>query len=156
MYYRYPSAIIGRAANVLMCLWPNEYNREAFPLFKYCPVYTSVLEPGDVLFNPPWWWHSIKNITPKTVGIATRWHTDGIIGHKLVSTEEDYDIYRLGSFLFLNGLQSIPFLHGILQTPSPRFDEHTSLRERNNRYVHLQLKISEDGGIDRFGVKTKF
>ena len=101
-------------------------------------------------------------------------------GHQLVSTEEDYNIYRLGSMLFLSGMGSIPFLHGILQTPSPRFDEHTTLREKNNRwlsipcilflshtclcdaanqpsrYVHLQLKLDEDGGIDKLGVLTKF
>lgn len=45
----YPTSILGRAANVLMCLWPSEYNVEAFPLFKYCPVYTAVLEPGAYL-----------------------------------------------------------------------------------------------------------
>lgn len=44
----YPMVIFGRAAGFLMCLWPNQYNEEAFPLFKYCPVYTTVLEPGDV------------------------------------------------------------------------------------------------------------
>jgi quercetin dioxygenase-like cupin family protein len=79
----YPVALLGRAANVLMCLWPNQYNKEAFPLFKYCPVYTAVLKPGDVLFNPPFWWHSIKNVTPTSVGVASRWHTDGITGHKV-------------------------------------------------------------------------
>lgn len=152
----YPSSILGRAANVLMCLWPNEYNVAAFPLFKYCPVYTAVLEPGDVLFNPPYWWHSIKNVTPTSVGCATRWHTDGIVGHTLKTSEEDYNIYRLGTFLFMAGQQSVSFLHGILQTPSPRYDEHTSLRERNNRYVHKQIQIHEEGGIKRFGVTTKF
>jgi hypothetical protein len=35
---------------------------------------------GDVLFNPPWWWHAIKNVTPTSVGVASRWHTDGICG----------------------------------------------------------------------------
>lgn len=152
----YPLAIFGRAAGFLMCLWPNEYNKEAFPLFQYCPVYTAVLNPGDVLFNPPWWWHSIKNVTETTVGVASRWHTDGIAGHNLVSTEEDYDIYRVGSFFFLMGLESWKFLHGILQTPSPRFDEHVTLREMKNRYVHKQIVISEHGGLEALGITTKF
>ena len=57
------------------------------------------------------------------------------------------------SFIVYNILS---FTSGILQTPSPRFDEHITLREKNNRYVHLQLKLSEDGGVNKFGVKTKF
>jgi hypothetical protein len=42
----YPFAILGRAAGILMCLFPNEFNKEAFPLFEYCPVYTTVLDAG--------------------------------------------------------------------------------------------------------------
>mmetsp|Transcript_4152 Transcript_4152/g.9298 ORF Transcript_4152/g.9298 Transcript_4152/m.9298 type:complete len:421 (-) Transcript_4152:639-1901(-) len=144
----YPLAMLGRAAGFLMCLWPDEYNREAFPLFQFCPVYSTTLEPGDVLFNPPWWWHSIKNVTPTSVGVASRWHTDGIVGNTMMMSEEDYDIHRTMSFFFQMGLPSWAFLHGILQTPSPRYDEHMTLRETNNRYVHKQMKISDDGGVD--------
>ena len=43
-------------------------NSQAFPLFQYCPVYSTVLDEGDVLFNPPYWWHSIRNVTETTVG----------------------------------------------------------------------------------------
>jgi len=154
-YLGYPVASLGRAAAVLCCLWPHEYNVEAFPLFKYCPVFTAELEPGDVLFNPPWWWHSIKNTSEHSVGVASRWHTDGIAGHNLVATEENYDIHRFLSFSFFSGLSSYNFLHGILQEPSPRFDEHTTLRERNNRYVHKQIKISEVGGVEYGGVTVK-
>jgi hypothetical protein len=46
------------------------------------------------------------------VGVASRWHTDGIAGHKLVATEESYDLYRVGSLLFFSGLSSWSFLHG--------------------------------------------
>lgn len=28
---------------------------------------------GDALFNPPWWWHAVKNITTGSIGISTRW-----------------------------------------------------------------------------------
>ena len=152
----YPLAILGRAAMFMMCLWPDEYNVEAFPLFKYCPVYTADIGPGDVLFNPPWWWHSIRNITETTVGVASRWHTDGICGHKFVMTEEDYDIYRVGSFFFFVGHQSWSFLHGILQSPSPRYDEHVTLREIKNRYVHKQIQIASEGGIKALGITTKY
>jgi len=152
----YPLAMLGRAAGFLMVLWPNDYNREAFPLFAYCPIYQTTLNPGDVLFNPPWWWHSIKNVSPTSIGVASRWHTDGIAGHKGVTTEEDYNIYKPGSFFFMMGMHSWSFLHGILQTPSPRFDEHLTLRETKNRYVHKQIEFSEKGGLDILGVKTKY
>jgi hypothetical protein len=152
----YPLALLGRAAGFMMCLWPDEYNKEAFPLFKYCPVYKTTINPGDVLFNPPWWWHSIKNVTPTTIGVASRWHTDGICGQNLTTTEEDYDIYKIGSFFFMAGMTSWSFLHGILQTPSPRYDEHLTLRETKNRYVHKQIECSDNGGMNILGVTTKF
>eukprot|EP01038_Epipyxis_sp_PR26KG_P014314 gene14314-19198_t len=152
----YPLNFFGRAAGILFCLWPGEYNEAAFPLFPYCPVYSTVLNPGDVLFNPPWWWHSIKNITPTSTACATRWHTDGICGQNFTSTEEDYDIDRISSLFFLAGWSSWPFLHGVLQTPSPRFDEHLTLRETKNRYVHNQIKMSEDGGVKAMGITVKF
>lgn len=31
------------------------------------------LSPSDILFNPPWWWHAVKNVTENTIGVSTRW-----------------------------------------------------------------------------------
>lgn len=45
-----------------------------YPYFKHIPVYKVVLEEGDLLFNPPWWWHRVQNLTPFTVGCATRYY----------------------------------------------------------------------------------
>lgn len=97
--------------------------------------------------------YSFKHIF--IIGVASRWHTDGIAGHNCLMTEENYDIYRTGSFLFFSGWRGIPFLHNILQTPSPRFDEHTTMRESINRYVHHQMNIADQGGIVVQGIKTK-
>lgn len=155
-FLAYPLVILGRAAGFLLCLWPDQYLKEYFPLFKYCPLFTTTINPGDVLFNPPWWWHSIKNVTETTVGVASRWHTDGILGHQLVMSEEDYNINRFMSMAFMAGLGSIPFLHGILLTPSPRFDEHLSLREVKNRYVHKQIELANQGGVIAAGVRTPY
>jgi hypothetical protein len=48
--------------------------RDESEIFKqYCPKYRTILKQGDVLLNPPWWWHEIQNQTPFTIGIATRW-----------------------------------------------------------------------------------
>lgn len=154
-YLIYPIYLLGRAAGASAILFPDEFN-PTFNLFPYCPVYSAVLDPGDVLFNPPWWWHAIKNVTPTTVAVASRWHTDGICGHNLVMTEEDYDAYRLGSFFFFCGWQSWTFLHGILQSPSPRYDEHVTLREKNNRFTSKQRIVSDNGGVNFLGYLTKF
>lgn len=155
-FLAYPVSVLGRAAGILLCLWPDDYNKAAFPLFSYCPVYSATLKPGDVLYNPPWWWHSIKNVTPTSVAVASRWHTDGICGKNFLMTEEDYDIDRISSLFFFLGTKSWAFMHSILQTPSPRFDEHATLREKNNRYVHNQIKFAELGGVEALGVITKF
>lgn len=158
-FLMYPIAIFGRAANASMCLYPDVYNKQAFPLFHYAPVYSTVLQPGDVLYNPAFWWHAIKNdVTPTSVAVASRWHTNGICGgwSNLSTAEENYDIYRVGSLFFFLGAASYQFLHGILQTPSPRYDEHQTLREKNNRFVHRQWDMHTNGGLQVGGVTTKF
>jgi hypothetical protein len=43
-----------------------------FPLWQYCPRYEAILNPGDVLLNPSWYWHRINNDN-MTIGCATRW-----------------------------------------------------------------------------------
>jgi hypothetical protein len=57
---------------------PASAQREKFPLFEQVPVYSARLNPGDVLINPPWWWHAINNLTPSTIGCAVRWIPEGI------------------------------------------------------------------------------
>jgi len=41
--------------------------------FARCKRIEVILEPGDVLFVPPYWWHDIENLTPHTIAMATRW-----------------------------------------------------------------------------------
>jgi len=52
---------------------PNTVLARYLPLWRVCPRYEAVLRPGDVLLNPPWWWHCIENLTPATTAAATRW-----------------------------------------------------------------------------------
>ncbi len=47
--------------------------KDKYPLFSYVGECDSVLEPGDVLLVPPWWWHSILNVSDSVVAIAMRW-----------------------------------------------------------------------------------
>jgi hypothetical protein len=47
------------------------------PWMKKIERYTAVLEPGDVLINPPWFWHGIVNqgesSSSLVVGVPTRY-----------------------------------------------------------------------------------
>lgn len=36
------------------------------------PRYEILLDEGDMLFNPPWWWHAITNKTKYTIACANR------------------------------------------------------------------------------------
>jgi hypothetical protein len=36
------------------------------------PHISVTLEPGDVLFIPPWWWHAVRNESELTIGVANR------------------------------------------------------------------------------------
>lgn len=47
--------------------------KEHFPLYSLAPKTTITLEPGDVLFNPPWNWHMVENVDSESIGVATRW-----------------------------------------------------------------------------------
>ena len=42
------------------------------PLFKYIDGYRVVLEPGDILYNPPFWWHTVVNKSDG-IGVGYRW-----------------------------------------------------------------------------------
>ncbi len=46
---------------------------DRWPLFRFCPRYTVDLEAGDVLLSPTWWYHSIENLTARTLAVAVRW-----------------------------------------------------------------------------------
>lgn len=40
---------------------------------NHIPRYQVTLNPGDVLFNAPWWWHEVHNLDDFTIGSAVRW-----------------------------------------------------------------------------------
>ncbi|MCA9716160.1 MAG: cupin-like domain-containing protein [Myxococcales bacterium] len=140
--FLYPVPAMGRAAAFALCLYPDDYDEEQFPAFAWCPYYQATLEPGDVLLNPPWWWHAVRNQSESSVAVASRWHGDGRVGVGDQMTEEDYQVSPMFSWMFQVGLESFPFLHQILQDPSPPADGGHTLRERNNRYVDLQRALA--------------
>jgi len=53
---------------------PEAHRNEAYEaLFSRATRYEVELEPGDVMFSPPWWWHDVRNTSEDTIGLATRW-----------------------------------------------------------------------------------
>jgi hypothetical protein len=53
--------------------WMDEADAERCPLYRFCPRYEVDLLPGDLLFNPRYWIHSVANATQQAVGVAVRW-----------------------------------------------------------------------------------
>lgn len=51
----------------------DEEQEELVPTYNLVPRYETVLEPGDALLNPPWWWHAVDNLTPSSIAVASRW-----------------------------------------------------------------------------------
>lgn len=51
---------------------PDAPNFELFPAAKYVETWECELSPGDVLFNPPSWWHHVTNLTG-SIGVGFRW-----------------------------------------------------------------------------------
>ncbi len=45
---------------------------EAYPYFGCLDGYRVILEPGDVLYNPPFMWHAVRNLTD-SIGVGFRW-----------------------------------------------------------------------------------
>ncbi len=42
------------------------------PLYRYVRRYETVLEPGDVLWNPPFVWHGVQNLT-ESIAVSLWW-----------------------------------------------------------------------------------
>jgi hypothetical protein len=57
-------------------------DREGFPLYRYVPKLVTMLEPGDVLFSPQWWWHAVDTPEP-AIGVATRAMNSFFVGNKV-------------------------------------------------------------------------
>jgi len=51
---------------------PEFPNLEVFPNAKYLQAWECKLEAGDVLFNPPSWWHQVTNLDD-SIGVGFRW-----------------------------------------------------------------------------------
>ena len=53
-------------------LIPDEPDFEKYPMYRHVDYWETVLEPGDVLYNPPYVWHHVTNLT-RSIGVGCRW-----------------------------------------------------------------------------------
>lgn len=53
---------------------PLKPDYENFPMSRYVDWYEVMLEPGDVLYNPAFYWHHVTNIT-NNVSVGVRWYS---------------------------------------------------------------------------------
>lgn len=52
---------------------PDEPDYERYPMARHMDSYETVLEPGDVLYNPPYYWHHVSNPV-RSIGVGCRWN----------------------------------------------------------------------------------
>lgn len=78
---------------------PKKFIEEHTPLYNRIPRLSIVLEPGDILFNPPWWWHAVDNQTDSTISVATRWRLEKeyIRQNKTFDLVESMRVERFGN-----------------------------------------------------------
>lgn len=63
-----------RAPYFFTPLDPQKDNSDQFPVMKEMECFRTVLQPGDILFNPSFSWHYVYNHTP-TIGLGYRWYS---------------------------------------------------------------------------------
>ena len=51
---------------------PDNPDYKKFPTARFLTTYECVLRPGDILYNPPLWWHQVKNLN-HSIGVGFRW-----------------------------------------------------------------------------------
>lgn len=64
--------VAGRHTHFYTRYLPNEPKNEDYPLAKFAKKYEILLEPGDVLWFPAFYWHYVENPMPN-IGVAFKW-----------------------------------------------------------------------------------
>jgi len=106
-------------------------NEEPSPWLSKIERYTVTLNPGDVLLNPPWFWHGIKNFadTPDglVIGVPTRYATANPLKMPAFRSNFLLSVIGLGSITYTYGLDkffssSDSFQQGIERARASRSD----------------------------------
>lgn len=90
--------------------WMDEADTERCPLFKYCPRYEVTLEPGELLLNPHYFFHSVRNMTKKTMALGLRW-----FGEPGVNFKDPCPLYTNASYLSPKGMDVLFHIRRMLE-----------------------------------------
>jgi hypothetical protein len=90
----------------------DDQHPEVSRLFKHCPRFETIVNEGEVLFNPPFWWHSVSALpeTPETISVSTRWGSAAlstIVGDKKMKIDCVETNHVLTSLQFPLALRSL-------------------------------------------------
>lgn len=126
---------------------PNTVLDKYKPLWRVCPRYAAELEPGDVLLNPPWWWHCIENLTKDSTAVATRWmDTKTLRPLTGVGTDANrlFTAFQIFSPVFMK-LQFSLIMRGIHATPDEhtRIDDDDDTTNANNKSKVIDARTSK-------------
>ena len=110
--------------------------KQVSPWMSKIERYTAIVNPGDVLINPPWFWHGILNIgdSPRTpvIGCPSRYARG-----KLMNAA-----FRSNWFLQTIGLSALIKKYGLgVMSTSSKFDMQKAITEnrkvRNNEMSEM-------------------
>ena len=101
----------------------------------YLPRYEVILEPGDIVWNAPWWWHRVHNVSDNfNVGMAIRLNKVTKLNFK------NNLLYTLSSstYLFYNS-----FLIGLYERLFLKKGEHFRSSKEENKKSDVLYQIKQ-------------
>lgn len=93
-----------------------------YDLYKYVDRYDFTLKPGDILWNPPFWWHAVINQSD-SIGVGYRW------------VSPSYSFKHSPLFTFLDFFAT-----------NPPIWKGYNLSTKDTNLIHL----AEDGRLDNY------
>lgn len=104
-------------------------------ILHHLPRYEIVLEPGDILWNAPWWWHRIKNMNDGiNIGIAIR---NNKVTKLNLLNNFTYTISGY-TYLFYN-----TYLIGLYERIMMNKDEHFGKSDNKNNVLEQINKLNQ-------------
>lgn len=119
----------------------EETDISKFPLLEYAEHYIYQIQPGEVLYNPASWWHSVHNDTNETFALSTRW-TFGL------TQTLDTHLLRYGNLTNKNLRELVHHLYEKYNIMGINLiDEHNIMGNDKNNKVPLWDKMTNDNHL---------
>lgn len=77
LFHRFPFRLYGKKSSWHLSLVKTSTtpDLQRFPEFERVALYDFVMQPGDVLFVPVFWWHELHALSQPTVSVSQWWDT---------------------------------------------------------------------------------